>query len=374
MARPELLALTSLRAFAAMHVVLYHVTGELGGQAARALPAPVVAFLGCGQSAVSFFFVLSGFILAYTYCDADGGMRGTRTRFWRARFARIYPLYFASFLLDAPRAVGFFFKASPSHAIALTKSAIAAAGYLTLLQSWVPRITNAWNTPGWSLSTEAFFYAMFPSIVLGVRGWSARRIIACGLACWGLLLAVYWFVEARDPSLLESAGLQTAWRSLPPLRLPEFVLGIGIGRLHLSSDSKAVDRWLGVGGLLACLLLVGLFAFGTGLPRGLVSNSLGAPLFAILVLALARDRLPLTRWLRDPAWVLLGRASYAVYILHQPLKTWYLGIAAVLAVPASPALLAAYVLALQVVCIGAFRIIEDPARRFLTHPVAMAAS
>jgi peptidoglycan/LPS O-acetylase OafA/YrhL len=42
-----------------------------------------------GYSGVSFFFVLSGFILVYTY----SGRATTLRAFWQARFARIYPFY-----------------------------------------------------------------------------------------------------------------------------------------------------------------------------------------------------------------------------------------------------------------------------------------
>jgi peptidoglycan/LPS O-acetylase OafA/YrhL len=92
--RPELLTLTSVRFFAALEVVLMHTLYELGGEQARALPAAVIALLTRGGLAVSFFFVLSGFILAYTYCDGQNELKTTPGKFWRARFARIYPLYF----------------------------------------------------------------------------------------------------------------------------------------------------------------------------------------------------------------------------------------------------------------------------------------
>ena len=112
--RPEILALTSIRAFAALEVVLLHTLFELGGKPAQALPGVVTGLLTKGGMAVSFFFVLSGFILAYTYCDADSGLRGTRVKFWRARFARIYPLYFLAFLVDAPRVISFFLGSATS--------------------------------------------------------------------------------------------------------------------------------------------------------------------------------------------------------------------------------------------------------------------
>jgi peptidoglycan/LPS O-acetylase OafA/YrhL len=98
--RPRLPALTSLRFFAALHVVCFHF-----------LAFKIVSSEGwlgqissIGYVGVSFFFVLSGFILVYTYAGRDTPARD----FWRARFARIYPAFAFSLLLTGP----FFFFAT----------------------------------------------------------------------------------------------------------------------------------------------------------------------------------------------------------------------------------------------------------------------
>jgi peptidoglycan/LPS O-acetylase OafA/YrhL len=93
-ARPQLPAITSLRFFAAIHVVLFHlqcfhlITG----------PSWFQKFCSIGYTGVSFFFVLSGFILVYTYAGRDLSAR----EFCRARFARVYPAYTFSLLACAP--------------------------------------------------------------------------------------------------------------------------------------------------------------------------------------------------------------------------------------------------------------------------------
>src|SRR5467141_2329448 len=98
-ARPRLPALTSLRFFAAFHVVIFHF------QAMQIFigPAWFQKLSSIGYAGVSFFFVLSGFILVYTY----EGRPMVLKNFWRARFARIYPAYAFSLLVTAP----FFFYA-----------------------------------------------------------------------------------------------------------------------------------------------------------------------------------------------------------------------------------------------------------------------
>lgn len=363
--RPEILSLTSLRCLAALEVVLLHTLFELGGKPAQGLPSFVVSLLTRGGAAVSFFFVLSGFILAYTYAD-EHGMKGTPRKFWRARFARIYPLYALGFVLDAPRVVVFFLKTATLK-VALVKVSVAGLAYLSLLQSWHPRVTNTWNTPGWSLSTEAFFYAVFPVLLVWTLRWPFRRlfgvvIAGCALPMLGYFVLIQWrLVDSDAPSFL------TFWHSFPPLRLPEFALGVATGRLLLTgrlADRETLLRWLGAAALL---FILALSARPSALP-GAVETGVQGPLFAIVILALASGALPAPKWLNSPTLVLLGRASYAVYILHQPLKTIFLAGArwARLDAP-TPALLIAYLAFIELSCVGLFLYFEDPVRRYLTR-------
>src|SRR3954463_14806255 len=92
----QLPAVTGLRFVAAMHVYLTHSELPLSGAAALILVH--------GGSAVSFFFVLSGFILAFNYAGERG--RIDRSKFWVARFARIYPVYLLAIVVALPKWIG----------------------------------------------------------------------------------------------------------------------------------------------------------------------------------------------------------------------------------------------------------------------------
>src|SRR5260370_8948074 len=116
-----------------------------------------------GYVGVSFFFVLSGFILVYTYAGRPMILKN----FWRARFARIYPAYAFSLLVTAP----FFFYAVltmniPFFVWAKAHLKLASALVLSLLQAWVPQAALTWNAVAWSLSVEPFFYLLFPFLLL----------------------------------------------------------------------------------------------------------------------------------------------------------------------------------------------------------------
>src|SRR5690242_19654398 len=88
-AQKKLYALTSLRFVAAALIVLGHSQGTFG------IPKDAWAPFVMSQG-VSFFFVLSGFILTYVYPSLK--LFGIR-RFLLARFARIWPAHITAFIL-----------------------------------------------------------------------------------------------------------------------------------------------------------------------------------------------------------------------------------------------------------------------------------
>src|SRR5437899_7700201 len=91
-------SLTSLRFFAAMHVLAFHNHLD----ALMDLPGGIRSIIRTGYVSVSLFFVLSGFILAYTYHGDREGVSFDRRSFLAARLARIYPVYLVGLLLAAP--------------------------------------------------------------------------------------------------------------------------------------------------------------------------------------------------------------------------------------------------------------------------------
>lgn len=100
-------AITGLRFFAALHVVLFHYAVRTLG-ATSAVAGHVVSF---GFVGVSFFFVLSGFILAYSYAPRAAEGAVAPRPFYASRVARIYPLYLAALLIALP---GFLIRISES--------------------------------------------------------------------------------------------------------------------------------------------------------------------------------------------------------------------------------------------------------------------
>ncbi|HVE13571.1 MAG TPA: acyltransferase family protein, partial [Elusimicrobiota bacterium] len=153
----------------------------------------------------------------------------------------------------------------------------------------------------------------------------------------------------------------------PLLRLPEFVLGVALGRLFLLRQGEAPPRRpdAAAGAAMAAILL--LLAAGRRIPFPLLHDGLLDPLFAAAIFFLAFDRGVLARVLGQPAFLALGDASYSLYILHAPISAW-LRLSQLrwpaLRVGPVPGFLAYAGLTIAA-SLAAFRFLEDPLRRRL---------
>jgi peptidoglycan/LPS O-acetylase OafA/YrhL len=316
-ASPERLdALTGLRFVAAAAVFVYHLPGWL--QVPGFNPGPL------GQAAVGYFFVLSGFILAHVYRRRGAPL--SAGRFYRARFARIWPLHIACLL-----AVLAILPASIPDTLPKTLQLLA---HTALLQgwSWDSGWSLAWNGPAWSLSVEAFFYALFPLLV-------ARRtrtlLVVYGL-CWLGNAALY--ATAEHLAVVQPWRTQTLAHlaaSFPLPRLQEFVLGICANDLWQRRVAhRATSTWTAtaceVGSAAAVIACYFTFAGGQWGPAWIGATS--APItvgalaqgpglsfaYAATIVVAATGAGLLSRSLATAGMVYLGEISYAVYLVHTP--------------------------------------------------------
>lgn len=296
-------ALTTLRFFAALHVTLFHLQGA--GQ--WSLPGPLNDVVRAGPVSVSFFFVLSGFILTQAYASRPPHL--ALATYARSRFARIYPLYLLGLLLMAP---WWFSQGGETAAPSLAS--------LALVQAWWPPWSNAWNAPAWSLSVEAFFYVLFPLVL----PWTLRvsRGVLWGVAGagWLVMLGVSFAYVGLAPDGLatvdasNSAFWLDALKFHPLVRLPEFVVGLALGRA--ARDGARLPKGLGV---VAVLALFAALSVSSRVPFPVLHNGVLTPLFAAVILgAGTTSSAAARRVLEHRALVTMGEASYALYILQTP--------------------------------------------------------
>jgi peptidoglycan/LPS O-acetylase OafA/YrhL len=365
--RPRLDGLTTLRFFAAFHVILFHlyVEGIL-----TVGPWWYRNFASIGYVGVNFFYVLSGFILVYTYAGSDLDPR----RFWQARFARVYPAYLFSLAVTAP----FFFLTAPSldlpfFAWSMHHLLLASILALALLQSWVPQGALTWNTVCWSLSVEAFFYALFPLLLNRTQAFSRRRLPFWIAGTWLVSLSIsaaYIVLHPDGAANINSTDTTLFWKNVlsfnPLVRLPEFVVGMLTCRLFLSSGrSRGLGSICILSGVSGVVLVT---IFATQIPNPVISTGLLSPAFAAIIYGVALQP-RWTRFLAVAPLVYLGEASYSLYLLHsivissvlERLPHWPLAVRVVLCLGAA---IAASLLT--------YKSIEQPARKFLRpKPAAM---
>lgn len=323
--QPVLLELTSARFLAAFAVLLGHLQPFL-----KLSETTVTHFTG--GFGVSFFFVLSGFILTYRYWDDFRG--GVAWRDYRpyfvARVARVYPSYvFALLLITALYA--YFDSVRPGLLEYPRNLWVSWFSNLFAIQTFAfGAITHQfWNGPGWSISTEFGFYAMCPFFLAFV----ARRCDGLGglLAFFAGALAFGAAMQAATLYAVFEAGWnRELWLDLIASRnifwrLPEFLAGMVAARLlyggHLAAlGSAAVRNAALVAGLAAVIALNG--APWPETDREIVTMrqfrmdlAYMVP-FAVIVVALASGPTILSPIFRLRASVFLGEISYGVYIYH----------------------------------------------------------
>ena len=308
----QIQALTGIRFVAALGVFIHHMLGRLG----------ITYFNDAfGDGGVTFFFVLSGFILTYAYSDRLTGSGDVR-RFYFARWARIWPLHIVTLLFY----VFFFFKLSYIFKTAdpFRKLILNAL----LLQSWVPNYSwiFAYNGVSWSISTEAFFYLMFPLLVIK-RGQFWIKYLILTIAIAGYILTVNAYADEIN---------KTGWASVAPLihcfpfvRLFEFMTGIAIGYVFLAKPNLVTSKrnfwkdslieFAAIGLMMAYYFWQYSFARNFELPQvfDVVLWKISPVMcYAFLVFLFAYTRGIVAQFMGSRVMVYLGKISFTFYMIH----------------------------------------------------------
>ncbi len=308
-------ALTSLRFFAAVMIVIHHSGGLFG--------LSKTSFFSLGQG-VSFFFVLSGFILAYVFAKLETWSE--IRHFWHARIARIYPAFFANFLL------AFWL-------LSLSWDYRTGLANLFMINAWIPfpRYFFSYNAPSWSISTEFFFYLTFPFLI---RRWDKTwlvKLVTSGIIVLSLILVSNWFQLTSYKSIDDDWVSVDALIYIHPLsRIFEFIFGIFVASYW--RKKVAVIQWSELNASvyeIGVIFLVGLSMRFSPLAGWVGGTWLGFPaakwllssgsmfIFGLLIYVIAIGRGRITAWLSHPMLVLLGEISFSLYLLHQILLIYY---------------------------------------------------
>jgi len=283
-------SLTGLRFIAAfavfgIHLVDVHVTPAY---------SPLHHVFGAGATGVSFFFILSGFVLTWSHQSGD-----TAPRFIRRRIARIYPLHVLTWV--AAGVILTYFLAVPP--------VLPALANLLLIGPWInsPHYYGAMNAPSWSLGCEMLFYILFP-LLLPVVGFLGRRVRLTLVPAF-VVFCFLWAVVCQPAT----NGTTRYWVLYPfPLtRLGEFVIGIILAMEVKQRRLPQVP--LSLAGLLAAAAFIGASFVPTAF--GFVSVTL-LPFMLLIVAAAQADVSSRQTILSGRIMVRLGAWSFALYLVH----------------------------------------------------------
>ncbi|WP_407147330.1 acyltransferase family protein [Bradyrhizobium sp. ORS 86] len=274
----RLLSIQYLRAFAAFGVVAFHAQGLTYGRA-----------LVIGSAGVDIFFVVSGFVM----WTVSAHRTQTPAEFIANRIVRIVPMYWFVTICFVAAAIAF-----PALFPRLVVSASHTLASLFFVPMRSPSNGEIWPVvvPGWTLNCEMFFYAIF---ALALFLDNVRRLVFLALTFFALILVGRLYTGDNPPITFYT----------DPIML-EFPMGILLGRAF-EQDRLPRLRW-GHAALAAGLLLFAASAWlAIDSPRVLVW---GIPAFLLVAGAVIVEKNRSVRIV--PALVLLGDASYSIYLTH----------------------------------------------------------
>jgi peptidoglycan/LPS O-acetylase OafA/YrhL len=209
------------------------------------------------------------------------------------------------------------------------------------VQIYWPSTTNAlhWNAPSWSVSCELFFYALFPLLLLPMMRFfvNIRRLVIAAAAIYAIEVGIYFATAAllerqieRYGSFLGFVDTPKALTNLVPLvpviRIAEFAIGMclglivargGLGWLKVSRLRRDATLALTILGIYL-LERTNLSPLGEAI-EGTKYFLLFVPLFSVLMATLVSGTNIFTSMLEHRLVVLLGEASYSLYLLHYPM-------------------------------------------------------
>jgi len=304
--------LECVRGIAILLVFAFHVYGVSMGDAQRT-PTLLNSFMISGNTGVTLFFVLSGFLLSLPWLkflvdDTGTARRPSIGRFYAARLLRVLPLYYFAVLFS------------------LLVSGKWLAGLKAAVFGFVGFDIFPYSVVWWTLSTEVQFYLLLPlfwGAWLGAR--PLRTVLLVALALW-----LYCYIDFV--LLAPEGGPALSFFMTKSLfaRLPAFLIGMAAAWLYLQSRDwcqvRASDARYRALSLLLALIALALLGFvlqSVALMGDRVAeqtwhihHSLEAALWAVLMLCLLLGN-PFGRVaLINRPLAITGKLSYSIYLNH----------------------------------------------------------
>lgn len=302
-------SLNGFRLLASLIIVAFHF--------GRGVPfiQDLPKFFVAGPQMVTFFYVLSGFVLTFSYSNRPFDKK----QFWQKRLARIYPLYFVAFIF-----------AVIIQCYRGESDLIANFLYLTFLQSWVPPYPLVVNGPAWFLSGLIFFYFIFPYVINAINKYKLQPgiLITYSTLLWGGTQVVLIILLNSNYYTGFPSCVHDIIYYFPLSHLCSFFIGIagalGMINKNIELGPSGVSSYFKI--IFVCTLLFFSIEHGNDVAKVLgvdlpVGASLYAPIFLVFIASFAGSRSKLTFYLSGKPFLLLGEISFSIYILQAPIHS-----------------------------------------------------
>jgi peptidoglycan/LPS O-acetylase OafA/YrhL len=364
-ARVRFVALDSWRGICAILVVLFHVSSLISSSLEAS------TFIRNAYLFVDFFFVLSGFVLCHRY---RGKMldRSDLRQFVIRRFARVWPVH--AFVLGMFLLAIIFVNHMPHpQDLALTwdKNSYSVEAILpsVLLLNAFGLQESVWNGPAWSIGAEFYVYLLFAIVLIGAY---RRFVVVCILLSILALAVILW----RAPDLMNSTWDYGAVRCVAG-----FFAGVVAYHCYERGSRREPIKATLIE-IAAAIVVVGFVICAGAGPDAVGVVSLAAPLvFGAAVVVFAREQGLFALALHAKPFKALGRYSFSIYLIHQPLLimfcycAWLAGYqtrafaegASTPMMQSPDLILVDLVFAIVLIAAGIYRFIELPARRGLNR-------
>ena len=297
-------ALTGLRAVAAYLVFIHHNNPASPGTLAHRV-------FDQGYIGVTIFFVLSGFLIYHRYADAYFDQRNwSWGKYLQNRFARTYPLYAIILLVTVSVAT---WRGHPMSLAVLSLN-------VTLWKGFFDAYKFSGIAQSWSLTVEGCFYLSAPLLFSGLRRWGpfwlAFGLVGTGIFLWGTIgqLAYHGLFDT-----LPFVFFYTFFG-----RGFEFVVGMWLARQWHQNQLPALHYPI----LAGLIILLGCAGWQATLPyftvkpvpgmwSELVVYNIALPIgIGLFLVGLITQSSVAGRLLSHPLMQVLGRSSYAFYLVH----------------------------------------------------------
>lgn len=294
--------LTFTRFLAAFAIVVFHAHSDVWPFTQSFLHS----IFNKANIGVSYFFILSGFVMVIAY-GKNKAVEIKKSSYYLNRVARIYPVYLLALAIAVVAAL------IKTHTIPVQSLILQ----LLVVQSWVPGSIDKLNFPGWSLSVEALFYVAFPFLF----NYIYRKVSLKSVA---IVVAGVWLVTQLLLNYLFLSPFYTGFPSnshdllfyFPLMHINEFLIGNVLGFVYFRLNTKQKNYDLPITVLVVAMLIVLSFKTVINLHDGLM-----AVFFVPLILLLSLNNGKITTIFSNKYLILLGEASYSMYILQVPIKS-----------------------------------------------------